>query len=81
VRPEDRIALGKSKLQMPKKLRTLSSRSALEPMLVTPAVLGSTSLSRNERTPQRYVAPQSFTVRKRTEPQRITSFASRRRNK
>jgi hypothetical protein len=50
-------------------------------MLVTPAVLGSTSLSRNERTPQRYVAPQSFTVRKRTEPQRITSFASRRRNK
>jgi hypothetical protein len=66
---------------MPKKLRTFSSRPALEPVLVTPAVLSSSSLIGNERTPHRYVTPQSFTVRQRTTPQRITSFASRRRNK
>jgi hypothetical protein len=66
---------------MPKKLRTFSSRSALEPMLVTPSVLSSPSLNANERAPQRYLTPQSFSVRKRTAPQRITSFASRRRNK
>jgi hypothetical protein len=68
---------------MPKKIRTnvTSAPSVFQPLLVTPGTLDASLMPSQERSPQRYAAKQSFSVHQRVAPQRVTSFANRRRNK
>ena len=67
---------------MPKKIRTnVTSTPVLQPLLVTSNALDAQLTPFKERATQRNAPMQAFSTHRRVTPQRITSFAQRRRNK